>query len=346
MAERAIRLGIVGCGAATEQRHLPAARVAGNVRVVALVDKDLSRARLLGRRFGVSHCTEDYHDLVGAVDGVIVAVPNHLHAVVAGSLLENGVPVLVEKPLARTVAEGKGLIDLARRAGVPLQVGHMYRFSRAARLFKRMLDEGVAGALEGFSLEFGTIYGWPIASGFPWRKDQAGGGVLIDVGPHMLDLLLWWLGDVVDVEYWDDSLGGVEAECKLSLALAGRNGVIRGDVVFSRLRNLGTIAQVIGERFSMECGFTSRLEVRIRPRAWDGEYPSFVSDFGPSSADSFRQIYADQLRAFAWSIAEGSPPLVSGQTVLGSLELIERCYRERKPLESPWMERVASPVPA
>lgn len=342
VSEPVVRLGIIGCGAATEQRHLPAARATREVRVVALADKDLARARVLGKRFGVDRCTDDYREFSKDVDGVIIALPNHLHAPVAGELLEMRIPVLVEKPLTRTVEEARKLIALARASRVPLQVGHMYRFSKAARLVKRAIDEGWLGALQSFSLENGAIYNWPIASGFPWKKEQAGGGVLIDLGPHTLDLLLWWLGEVVDVEYWDDSLGGVEADCRLALALKGPGGAIRGEVVLSRLRNLRTTARIVGERFTLECGLVSWLGVRIWPSTWDGKDLAFVSDFGPSLGDSFSRMYADQLRAFALAITEGSEPIVSGESVLGTMTLIERCYHAPKRLQLPWLGPVAS----
>lgn len=337
MSEQALRLGIVGCGAVTEQRHLPAAQIAKELRVVALADKDIARARRLGRRYGISLCTDDYRQITQGVDAMILAIPNYLHASVAGELLEMGIPLLVEKPLTTTVAEAKVLIEKARAARIPLQVGHMYRFSKGAQLVKRLIDEDWLGPLRGFSLAFGAMFSWPIASGYPWRRDQAGGGVLIDLGPHTLDLLVWWLGDVAHVEYWDDSLGGVEADCRLSLSLKNARGVVHGDVALSRLRNLGTSARIVGERLTIEFGFTSWLGVRIRPSAWENSDPSFVSDFGPSMGDTFSRMYADQLRAFARAIREGSEPVVSGESVLGTVALIERCYRERKPLPLPWL---------
>lgn len=336
MADNVVRLGIIGCGAATEQRHLPAARATREVTVVALADRDLQRARVLGRRFGVGRCVEDYHEFLGDVDGVIVAVPNNLHAPIAGDLLERRIPVLMEKPLAPTLAEARGLVEQARASGVPLQVGHMYRFNKATHLVKRLLDEGWLGPLKSFSLVFGTIFGWPLASGFAWMKAQAGGGVLIDLAPHTLDLLLWWLGDVADVEYWDDNLGGVEAECRLALALGTPGGVVSGEVILSRIRNLGTTARIVGERFTIEYGFTNWLGVRVRPTAWAEGEVSFISDFGTSQTDAFPRIYAEQLLAFARAITEGTEPVVSGESVLGTVALVERCYQNRKPLEVPW----------
>jgi predicted dehydrogenase len=338
MTKPAARLGIIGCGAVTQLCHLPAARSTNEVKVVALADKDIARARLLGRRFGIDDCVDDYHQFLKNVDGVIVAVPPYLHAPVARELLELGVPVLVEKPFTLNVAEAAKLIEVAKASKVALQVAHEYRFSKATRLVKRIIGEGWLGTLRSFSLEYGSVFNWPVASGSVWKKEHAGGGVLIDSGPHMLDLLLWWLGEVVDVEYRDDSLGGVEADCTLSLTLKSPTGVVRGDVVLSRLRSLTSAAHIIGDRFALECRLHGQYQVRIQPSMWDGAALAFASDFGTLQGDSYRQLFVEQLRAFAQTILEGSEPVVSGESALGSLALIERCYRERKPQELPWLK--------
>lgn len=329
-----VRLGIVGCGAVTELSHLPAARGAADLQVVALADKDLGRAQRLGRRFGIDRCTDDYHAWLTDVDGVIVAVPNHLHAPVARELLERRVAVLVEKPLASTLAEAEALAALSRSSGVALQVGHMYRFSKTTRLVKRAIDEGWLGTLRGFSTRYGVISSWPATSGFYWRKEQAGGGVLMDMGPHVLDLVRWWLGEISGVEYYDDAAGGVETDCRLSLTVRTPRVEIHGDVVLSRLRRLGGTTTIVGERFTIECDIRT-LTARIRPTTWGTGDPSFAADFAPAG-DSFRGMFVEQLRGFAAAIRDGTVPVVPADAVVPTMAAIERCYRERRPLEHAW----------
>lgn len=331
-----VRLGIVGCGAVTQICHLPAAHRSTAVKIVALVDTQLDRARSLGRRFGVERCVADYRLVATDIDGMIVAVPHNLHVPIAGDLLRRGVPVLVEKPLATTVIEAERLIDTSRLSGTPLQVGHVYRHSRIARLVKRILDEGWLGSLRSFTLESGGIYNWPVASGFFWNREEAGGGVLIDTGSHMLDLLLWWIGDVGDVRYRDDNLGGVEADCELDLALNAPTGVVPGHVTFSRLRRLGSSARIEGEQFTLECRLSGEYGVRLRPAQWSGGDPSWVSRTEVGPAGSFSGMFVEQLEAFAQVIGEGVAPVVSGETALPTVALIERCYRERQSIVQPW----------
>ena len=343
VAQPVVRLAIIGCGAVTELCHLPAARLAREVEIVALADKNIARAKFLGERFGIGYCTEDYHRLPENIDGVIVALPNYVHAPVALEFLNRGIHVLVEKPMALNVGEAEAMVKTADAKGVALQVGLMSRFCNGARLMKRAIDEGWLGALQSFSLESGLVYDWPVASGFILSREQAGGGELLDIGSHMLDLLLWWLGNAVDVEYRDDSLGGVEADCWLSLVLQGPTGPVQGTVALSRLRKLGDIARIFGERFTIEYDLSTPATVHIWPSIWDGKDLSFVSDFGPLSCQSWNDVYAEQLRAFARAIAAGGESVVSGESVLGSIALIERCYRDRLPLELPWTRVIGSP---
>jgi predicted dehydrogenase len=334
----AVHLAIIGCGAVTELWHLPAARLLQEVEIVALVDKDLARAKRLGEQFGVSCCTEDYRQLPKGVDGVFIALPNHLHAPVALEFLNKGIPVLVEKPMALTVQEAEAMVQAADTNGVALQVGLMWRFSQGARIMKRAIEEGWLGTLRSFSLEWGLVYNWPVASGFILRKEQAGGGQLMDMGSHVLDLLLWWLGETVEVEYRDDSLGGVEADCWLSLVLQSPTGPVQGTVALSRLRKLSNTARLVGEHITIEYDLLTPTRICLWPTAWDRQRLAFAADWGSFPNQSRDGIYVEQLRAFAQVVANGGEPIVSGKSALGSVALIERCYRERQPLQLPWMD--------
>jgi predicted dehydrogenase len=338
--DSAVKLAIVGCGAVTELCHLPAAKLAPEVEIVALVDKNIARAQFLGQGFGVDVCADDYHDLPSNVDGVIIALPHYLHAPATIEFLERGIPVLVEKPMALNLQEAEAMVRAANDSGVPLQIGLMNHFCKGARLVKRAIDEGWLGEVRSFTVEWGFVYDWPVSSGFVFSKEQAGGGVLVDLGSHVLDLLLWWLGDVVDLEYKDDSLGGVEAESWLSQTLEGPAGSVSGTVTLSRLRQLSNRARIDGDRFTIECDIDNPVTARFWPTASAEEDLIFGLDFDSLPRQTLDDAYAEQLRAFGQAITTGCKPVVPGESVLGSVALIERCYREQQPLELPWLRPV------
>jgi predicted dehydrogenase len=333
-----VKLAIIGCGAVTELCHLPAAQRAPEVEIVALVDRNIERARCLGDRFGVAYGTADYRELPPDVQGAIVALPHHLHAPVTIELLEKGTPVLVEKPMAVSVEQAETMVKVAEARNLPLQVGLMYRFCNGARLVKRAIEENWLGKIESFSVEWCFVYDWPVASEFFFSKEQAGGGVLLDFGSHVLDLLLWWFGNVLDVEYRDDSQGGVEAECLLKLVLQGPAGPVPGTVTLSRLRRLPYSARIVGDRFTIECDISAPTTARMWSTRSDVQGLALMA--GSSPCQSLDEAYAEQLRAFAETIARGTEPMVPGKQVLGSIALMERCYRNRQPLELPWMNPI------
>jgi predicted dehydrogenase len=329
------RLAIIGCGAVAEFCHLPGAKLAPEIEIAALVDKNLARAQRLGEKFGVDSCMKDYHELPDGVDGVIVGLPHHLHAPVTIEFLERGMPVLVEKPMALNLKEAEAMVKASQENKVPLQIGLMNHFCRGAQVVKRAIDENWLGRVRSFTVEWGFVYDWPAASGFFFSKEQAGGGVLIDLGSHVLDLLLWWFGDVTALEYKDDSLGGVETDCRLSLVLQGPDGPVGGTVTMSRLRKLCNKARIVGDRFTIECEIDNPVTVRFWPSSSNGGDLIFGLDF-TLPRQTLDDAYAEQLRAFAQAIATNCNPVVPGEGALSSVALIDRCYRERQPLELPW----------
>jgi len=126
-----LRVAVVGVGTWGEN-HARIYHQLPQTRLVAVADVDEARAREVASRYE-TRAVADYHDLIGEVDAVSVAVPTTLHYPVAREFLEAGVATLLEKPMTRTLAEADELVALARRRGVPLQVGHIERFNPVIR---------------------------------------------------------------------------------------------------------------------------------------------------------------------------------------------------------------------
>ena len=213
------------------------------------------------------------------------------------------------------------------------------RWPRAPILSGESLCEGATwwgglGRIERFDVREGFVYDWPVASDFFFRKEQAGGGVLVDTGAHTLDLLLWWLGDHEEVQYEDDALGGVEANCKLYLRL--RSGAA-GVVELSRMRKLRNTFRIYGERGMLEvaCGFPcpTRIETASGELVLEGNVKSVTA---PSSV-SFLDMVRRQLEDFVDAIIEERPPFGAAEDARPSIALIESCYDRRRDLDLPWV---------
>jgi len=329
-----LRIAVIGCGAVSEMFHLPA--LAGIGRTPAwLIDKNRERAERLAKGWGGTRAASDYQACLGKFDAAIVALPHHLHAPVCSDLLARGVHLLVEKPLANTSAECETILSSAKQGGSVLAVGLMRRFLHVAQWVKAALEAGVLGEIESFDVREGFVYGWPVASDFFFRKETAGGGVLLDTGAHTLDLLLAWLGEAQFFEYRDDDFGGVEADCELRLTLAsGAKGVVE----LSRTRNLRNTARIRGSKGEIEVGLT-RNTLEANPRSLL-RFKAGKRDGRKLPEQKLPELFRLQLEDWLEAITAGRPPRVSGSEGARAIHLIEACYAKRQRLNLPWVSPV------
>jgi predicted dehydrogenase len=191
-----VRIGVIGCGAG----RFHASRYASleNVELVALAGLEQDRCRVVADQYNIPHVYRDYTELIVRpdIDGVSICVPNSLHAPMAIAALEAGKHVLVEKPLATSVAEGEAMRAAAARAGRVLMVVFNYRFRNDSQILKRYIEAGNLGEVYFAQAGWLRDQGIPLgASGWFTDKSRAGGGCLIDLGVHMLDLTLWLMGN-------------------------------------------------------------------------------------------------------------------------------------------------------
>lgn len=330
------KLAIIGCGAIAEQLHMPSLARRSDCEIVALVDTNAARIQALATQFDVPLTFTDYEAMLGhGIDAAIIAAPNNLHASISIKMLNAGMHVLVEKPMAMNAEACKTMLAAAEASGKVLAVGHILRFAQTARFAKWAVDSGIMGRIVSFDIRYGFVFSWPTTSDYFLRRELSGGGVLIDLGAHALDLLLWWLGEVDSFDYYDDNYGGVEADCRLEAKMqSGASGVVE----LSRTRNLRSTAIIRGEKAELEVAFTE-----------NSASLNFIDDgiglLGQATiADepfTHRQRSSDLVIAehedFFHAIKNQRPALVSGEEASRCMALIDACYAARQPLELPWM---------
>jgi len=326
-----LRIAVVGCGAVAQLNHLPALASSRQAKAAVLVDREPSRAQALAHRWGVPRAVADVAE-VGEVDAAIVALPNHLHAPVTIDLLRRGIPVLVEKPMAPTVADCDAMIAAAAEARVRLAVGLEFRFFDSTSTVRELLASQLVGPLTGFDLRQGVIPRWPFATDFMLRKETAGGGVLADFGVHVLDLLLCWLGEWRDVSCADDSLGGLESDAELQLTFASG---LSGTVEVSRTRNLRNSCRFTGERGVLEVGIWDP-DPEITLHLQDRDVQLAAHARGGGQGMTFHDSFVRQLDDFAAAVRQRREPRVPGSEGRRAVALVEACYARRRPLALPW----------
>lgn len=204
-----IRLGLIGLGY-VGRIHLRHSLKLTNANPVAAADLS-KKARREARNAGVKKTFNNYEQLLKEpnIDAVIIALPTHLHLQCTKQAAENGKHVFLEKPIARNVREGKEIIATAKRNSVKLMVGYPLRFNPPFRNLKKDIISGILGDIENTYATFvgsGPFFHRaeahaPVPVPEWWfNKELTGGGVLIDLGSHMINILRWYFGEVKDIK--------------------------------------------------------------------------------------------------------------------------------------------------
>lgn len=190
-----LKIGMIGCGIATY--HLGGYAEEPRAKVTAIAGLDTDRCRGLAAKHGIAEIYTDYQDLIDRadVDAVSVAVPNHLHLPVALAAIKAGKHVLVEKPIARTGAEGRIMVDAAKAAGVVLAIAFNRRSRPDMQVLRRHIEAGGLGDIYYAKAFWMRRAGIPGLGSWFTKKELAGGGPLIDLGVHVLDMALWLMGN-------------------------------------------------------------------------------------------------------------------------------------------------------
>ena len=193
-----IGVGVIGLGMG--EAHVAAYGTAAGVRVAGIADLDAGRLAACRERHGVPFATADYRQLLERPDiaAVSVCLPNVLHAPVTLEALAAGKHVLVEKPMAMSAAEAGRMIGAAKAAGRLLGVSMNYPwiFGPDSHYLRQLIGEGRLGSVYYVRAQSLRRRTYPRGKR-TWANDrrQSGGGALIDMGPHKLDLAMWYAGD-------------------------------------------------------------------------------------------------------------------------------------------------------
>ena len=193
-----VRIAVIGAGLVAKRSHLPAYVASEEAEVVALVGGHVERVRAVAEQFGNPRVVATWEEAVAdpEVDAVDICAPNALHAPIAIAAARAGKHVLVEKPMAMTLAEADAMIAAAREAGVVLMVAHNLRFVPIYEQVKRIVSEGIIGrplAARGVFMHAGPDEFWGATSEWFWQAEMAGGGAMLDMGIHMIDLVRWFI---------------------------------------------------------------------------------------------------------------------------------------------------------
>lgn len=191
-----LRIGVVGLGWAGET-HVKAYQKLDNVSVVAWAGLEDDKREKLTATYNVERGFTYWEDLVAQedIDAISIASPNFLHAPIAIAALKSGKHVLCEKPLARTGAEADSMVQAAKEAQRVLMTSFNRRYRGDMQLLKQYIEEGKLGRIYYAKAYWMRRKGIPGMGGWFTSRERAGGGPLIDLGVHVLDMALYLIGE-------------------------------------------------------------------------------------------------------------------------------------------------------
>ena len=284
-----VRYGIVGVGG-MGSGHAKTIQSIEECELSAVCDVVAEAASAAGEESGVPHCT-DYHDLIdrGDVDAVLVATPHYFHPAIAIYAMEQGKPVLCEKPIAVTVSAADSMVAATERTGIPFGVMYQWRADPIWRAMWDLVRNGRLGEIYRTMLVFADFRSQAYYDSAGWRATWAGegGGVTMNQAPHPLDIFSWLGGLPSKVTAFTGTRNhAIEVEDVAAAMLEYPNGAV-GYLYCSTTEHPGTnIMELCGERGKVRV-------VDGQARFW--ELPQGVRGFSDSSTEMWAHPPAQEV---------------------------------------------------
>jgi predicted dehydrogenase len=335
-----VRIGVIGTGGIANGAHLPGySQIPDDVEIFALCDIDPKALKTTSAKYPhVKHKFEDYNDLLAMdeIDGVSVCTPNGVHHAPTLAAFKAGKHVLCEKPIALNAKQGAEMVKAARKAGKILQIGYNSRFAPTNQVLKQFIEAGELGEIyyaRAQALRVRGIPGWGVFI----DKEKQGGGPLIDIGVHILDLTLWLMGHPKA-----KSVSGVTYQ-KLG---------IRGDLVgfmgqwdYKKFTVEDMASALVrfenGVSIAIEASFIANLKEEVHTSTLLGteggattspfsimqERHKSIFSYEPQVPNANINTHYAEMKAFVECIRDKKEPLVTGEHGLMVAQIMDGIYK-------------------
>ena len=313
-----LRAGVIGVGS-MGRNHARAYASLEGVELAAVCDAETAAADKVASMYRCE-VYSDYRSMLadGQIDLISVVVPTKYHYAVASEVIDHGVSVLIEKPIAATVAEGRALVEAAQRRGVMLSVGHIERFNPAIISLKQQIDDH----------ELGNVFQISARRVGPFPARIMDVGVVVDLATHEIDVLNYLIASPITRMHVELHRHLHRShEDMLSAVLRFENGVIAildiNWLTPTKIRELS----VVGERGMFVANYLTQDLTFYENDACQGKQWPELALIGVSEGRSIRQKVqrreplVEELRSFCESVRTGRPPVVSGEAGVAALDI-------------------------
>ena len=307
--------GMCGCGGFVEKGVLPAMETADNAQAVALFDVSADRLKQIGDQFGIGRRFEKYEDLLACdeVNVVYIASPNVFHKDQVIAAAQAGKHIFCQKPMGMNAQECREMLAAVEIAGVKMGLGFCFRYAGAQEKAKELLDSGEIGHPVTFHMSF-NFHGYtPETVG--WRCDAklAGGGAIMDLAPHMVDLACFFLDTTVEsvMAYVNPEKTRTEIETDALIILWMANGTSALLDTSFNLRGDGAYYRIVGSRGELQRTGIDAWRINGKTGA-----PLTIVKSGKESRQVdyvIHEYIEKELVAFCGAVESGGEPPVSGR---------------------------------
>jgi len=324
-----VPIGIIGLGGIAQTIHLPILTKLSDVEIVAVCDLDRQKARSIAQKYNIKRSYNDYETMLKdeeTIIGVDVCVSTNAHRDVALAAIEAKKHLLIEKPLARTQKEAVEIATEAKKHGRKVMVGMNNRFRPDSMILKNFIEEHELGKL--YYAKAGWLKKLGVANPWLTRKEQSGGGVVLDLGIVMFDLTFWMMGypevkEVLAANYSHNT-----------------KGVEDSSVIFIRMKNGSTITVESSWSFESDqdffyCDvFGTDGSGSLNPfRILKNMHGSLVN-VAPVSHETplsmYRKSYENELKHWIGALRGLHPVASTGEEAVHRMKIVDAIYKSAK----------------
>lgn len=334
-----IKWGVIGCGGIAYRRTIPGMMLSENSELVAVMDTNFEAAVKTKEEFGAKYAFDKFEDLLALeeIDAVYIATPVFCHKEQAIAAAKAGKHILLEKPMGLTIEESKEIAEFCKENGVKLGVGLMMRFSAYHQKVKEIISQGALGDIVSMRAQLTCWY--PEIPG-NWRQNKAlsGGGALMDMGIHCIDLLQYISGTKAEKVscFAGNQTFNYSADDSAALLMKMDNGAtayvdanfnIPDNAARCRIEFYGTKGSILAEGTISQVE-TGKIELTVSDdSAGYNAQQNREEERGTSNVEVVTgNMYEKEISSFANSIINNTEPEITADDAIFVQKIVEKAY--------------------
>lgn len=341
-----VKWGVIGAGGIADRRTIPGMMLAENAELVAVMEINMELAEKIRSKYGCKYAYDNYQELIDnpEVEAIYIASPVFAHVEPALAVAKAKKHLLCEKPIAFTVEETKNIIEACKKAGVKYATGYMMRFGAYHMAIKKLIEEGKIGNVVSARAQ---LSGWFPESAKNWRQDKklSGGGALVDMAVHCIDILEYTIGSLatevaafVDTRTFtynvDDSANVLIKLANGAVCYVDAHFNVPDAAVKNRVEIYGTKGSVICEKTIGQID-EGNVEVFIsEDKGYDAQQDRTDEEAMKLDVE-FGNMYTREIESFSNSILNDEPVAIPMEVGLHIQQVTDAAYRsaESKKIE-------------